>query len=323
MGAMSEFLRWVVEPAVATQYDEMNQRCTDWVVSTNQRLAEAALPVRVMNLGTIWTVLFKEPGRYNWLLQYYLRAEGVTLSWVGTGRCLCSMDFTGDDYAALQAKLFDAASRMKNDGWWLTLDEHPERDKQMRTRLMKEMMGSLVRFPKPLQTFYAAVMQRKDDDHHASHNNRANQALHLLSSSVFVFCYVRIFSDLTTAMCWGLAALVVRQFGHVAIEPACHDEEKLLLGYTTRDKTLIVLGYLLIPVVDVVGAGVWSVGGFISQIDLVALHWFRWTVFVVALRVAYLTWKHDILISMIWLVKLITDPVTDIITYFPRRPQRA
>ena len=61
MGAMSEFLRWVVEPAVATQYDEMNQRCAGWVRSTNQRLAEASLPVRVMNLGTIWTVLFKEP----------------------------------------------------------------------------------------------------------------------------------------------------------------------------------------------------------------------------------------------------------------------
>ena len=54
---------------------------------------------------------------------------------------------------------------------------------------MKEVMGSLVRLPKPLETFYAAVMQRKHDDHHASHNNRANQALHLLSSSVFVFCY--------------------------------------------------------------------------------------------------------------------------------------
>ena len=41
-------------------------------------------------------MLFKEPGRYNWLLQYYLRAEGITLSWVGTGRCLVSMDFTAD-----------------------------------------------------------------------------------------------------------------------------------------------------------------------------------------------------------------------------------
>ena len=59
----------------------------------------------------MWTVLFTEPGRYNWLLQYYLRAEGVTLSWVGTGRCLSSMDFTEEDYEALRAKLVDAARR--------------------------------------------------------------------------------------------------------------------------------------------------------------------------------------------------------------------
>src|SRR5262249_53482455 len=88
MGAMNEFLRWVVEPTAAQLYREMNERCAQWVQATNRRLADASLPVRVVHLGTVWTVLFTEPGRYNWLLQYYLRAEGVTLSWVGTGRCL-------------------------------------------------------------------------------------------------------------------------------------------------------------------------------------------------------------------------------------------
>ena len=67
-------------------------------------------PVRVVNLGTVWTVLFKEPSRFNWLLQYYLRAEDVTLSWVGTGRCLVSMDFTDADYRALQQRLIAAAT---------------------------------------------------------------------------------------------------------------------------------------------------------------------------------------------------------------------
>ena len=70
--------------------------------------------------ATIWTVLFKEPSRYNWLLQYYLRAEGVTLSWVGTGRCLSSMDFTDADYHALADGASSSAARqMKRDGWWL------------------------------------------------------------------------------------------------------------------------------------------------------------------------------------------------------------
>jgi glutamate-1-semialdehyde 2,1-aminomutase len=323
MGAMNEFLNWVTQPATARLYEESNQRCAEWVRSTNETLAESALPLRVVNLATVWTVLFKEPSRFNWLLQYYLRAEGVTLSWVGTGRCLSSMDFTGADYQELLTKLLNAAHKMKSDGWWLTAAEYPGREKTMRARLMREMLGSLVQLPQPLVSFYSEVMQRKRDDHHASHSNGVNQFFHLLSSSTFIYCYILAFSDLTTAMCLGLAALFVRQFGHAILEPPCHDKEKLLLGYNTRNKTLIVLGYLLIPVFNLLQASSWTGQALTSMIAPIALHWFFWTLAVVLGRVAYLMWKHDFRISMIWFVKLITDPVTDIFAYFPRWPQRA
>ena len=59
------------------------------------------------------------------------------------------------------------------------------------------------------------------------------------------------------------------------------------------------------------------------MIGAIALNWFLWTVLVVLGRVIYLVWKHDLRMSMIWFVKLITDPVTDIFAYFPRWPQRA
>src|SRR5208283_3888735 len=118
MGAMNEFLKWLVDPATAQIYDDTKQRCEDWVRATNEQLAGLSLPVRVVHLATVWTVLFKEPSRYNWLLQYYLRAEGVTLSWVGTGRCMNSLDFAPDDYRELQDKLVNAADTMKHDGWW-------------------------------------------------------------------------------------------------------------------------------------------------------------------------------------------------------------
>jgi len=319
MGAMNEFLHWAVETTTAGEYAAVNQRCTAWVQSTNVQFANAGLPVRVVNLGTVWTVLFKEASRYDWLLQYYLRAEGVTLSWVGTGRCLSSMDFSDEDYRTLQVKLLEAAAAMKRDGWWLTLSEYPEKEKRMRTGLVRDVVGSLVPVPKPLRGFYAAVMQRKEDDHHASHNNWMNQYLHLVSSSVFIYCYAIVMFDLTRAMFLGLASLFVRQFGHAILEPACHEEEKLLLGYNTRNKTLIVLGYVLIPLFLMAQAGVWSLRGFISLADPIALQWFRWTGVVVFGRVLFLTWQHDFRIAMIWFVKLVTDPFTDIVAYFPRR----
>jgi glutamate-1-semialdehyde 2,1-aminomutase len=323
MGAMNEFLRWIEAPDTAEIYQRSNRRCAAWVNSTNTVLAREGLPLRVVNLGTVWTVLFKESSRYNWLLQYYLRAEGLTLSWVGTGRCLASMDFTLADYRSLHTKVVTAASHMQRDGWWPTVTELPHKDLIMRRRLLREVVDSLVPTPAPVRTFYAAVMKRKDDDHHASHNHALNQYIHLVSSSVFIYCYAILFMDLTRAMMLGLASLFVRQIGHAVIEPACHDEEALLLGYTTPNKTLIVLAYLAIPIVLIARAHAWSLSGVVSLADPIALQWFRWTLVVVLGRVAYLTWKHDLGIALIWLVKLVTDPFTDVVTYFPRRAQRA
>jgi glutamate-1-semialdehyde 2,1-aminomutase len=316
MGAMNEFLRWVTQPAAARQYDEAKDRCARWVRSTNEKLAEQSLPLRVVHLATVWTVLFKAPSRYNWMLQYYLRAEGLTLSWVGTGRCLSSMDFSDSDYQELQVKLLNAARKMNSDGWWLSEEQLPGRDKIMRSNLIWEMVGSLVRIPKPLKTFYSEVMQRKHDDHLASHSNLVNQVFHLLSSSVFIYCYVVSFWDLTQAMFLGLAALFVRQFGHAILEPPCHDREKTLLGYNTRNKTLIVLGYLLIPIIQLVRTGSVSLTALASISSTVALQWFLFTLAVVFGRVILLVWEYDFRTSMLWFIKLITDPFTDILAYY-------
>jgi len=318
MGAMNEFLRWVTKPQTQQLYDDANQRCTDWATAVNKVFAETALPLRVVNLATVWTILFQQPGRYNWLLQYYLRAEGVMLSWVGTGRCLSNMAFAQGHYEELQAKLVAAASRMKQDGWWLEGLEQPGRRKAMKSRLMWEMVGSLVQVPKPLQSFYAEVMRRKHDDHVASHSHPLNQLFHLLSSSVFIYCYVLIFTDLTTAVSASLAALFVRQFGHAIVEPPCHDKEELLLGFNTPSKTMIVSAYCLIPVGNMIAVGSWTFAGLVERIPAIAEQWFGLTLVVVLGRVAYLAWLHDFRISMIWFVKLITDPFTDILAYLPR-----
>jgi glutamate-1-semialdehyde 2,1-aminomutase len=318
MGAMNEFLRWVVTPDAAERYAEMNGRCAEWALETNRELAHAALPIRVMALGTVWTVLFTEPARYNWLLQYYLRAEGLTLSWVGTGRCLCSMDFRPKDYEALRAKLVDAARQMKADGWWLTAQEHPGREKSMRTSLVREIAGSVVRVPSPVRAFYAEVMRRKKDDHHASHSNAINQLFHIVSSSAFLVCYGLVFYDLTVAMWASLAALFLRQFGHAVLEPPCHDKEEALLGYNTRNKSLILGTYLLIPVAYLAQAGSWSGQTLKAIAPSVAEAWLVWTAVVVGGRVAYLAVRQGLRLSAVWFVKLVTDPVTDIIAYTPQ-----
>jgi len=323
MGAMNEFLRWVAESSTATEYAEMNERCAGWVLSTNRRLAADGLPLRLVHLGTVWTVLFTEPGRYNWLLQYYLRAEGVTLSWVGTGRCLSNMDFTEKDYDDLQTKLLRAAHAMKTDGWWPTGAEHPGRERNMRTKLLREVLGSLVRVPRPVQTFYTEVMRRKKDDHHASHSDLTNQLFHIISSSVFLGCYALAFWDLTTAMWAGLGALFLRQMGHAILEPPCHDKEALLLGFDTRNKTLILGAYLAIPVVHLLRAPAFTADVLRPIMGTIAQQWFLWTLAVVLGRVLYLIWAHNLWLALVWFIKLVTDPLTDIAAYSPRYLRRS
>ena len=182
-------------------------------------------------------------------------------------------------------------------------------------------MRSVLHVPVPVSTFYRSVMRRKEDDHHASHNDAANQSLHLVSSSVFVISYLLAFSNLTLAMWLGVPALLVRQFGHAVLEPACHDAEALLLGYNTRNKTMILFSYLLVPFADLVAKGAWDWEQFLAIAPLIARQWYWFTLAVVFGRVAFLTWRHDFRTALIWFVKLVTDPFTDLMSYRPWRTE--
>jgi glutamate-1-semialdehyde 2,1-aminomutase len=320
MGAMREFLSWLCDSDTPQRYRSANERCSAWIRSLNAELADAALPIRVVNLGTVWTVLFKEPSRYNWLLQYYLRAEGLTLSWVGTGRCLCSMDFGDGEYRELSSRILEAARQLQSDGWWPTEQDDPGREGRMRMRLVRELATSLIPVPALLKAFVSEVMQRKHDDHEASHGNAVNQFFHLISSSVFIYCYgaLMLAGDVTQAMWLGLPALFLRQLGHAVFEPPCHDKEASLLGFSTRSKTLIVGTFLAIPIVHAIVGALKGWPAWVAFAAAIGWHWLAFTLLVVFGRVAYLIWKHGIWSSSVWFVKLVTDPFSDVVAYSPR-----
>ncbi len=315
MGTMNEFLRWSMTPEAEQDYSALEQRMETWVGEANESFVAADLPIRIEHLSTIWTIEFTQPSRFHWLLQYYMRAEGIALSWVGTGRCLVSMDYTEAEFAALTAKLHRAASRMRDDKWWLSEAEQPDRAKATRRGVVKDMVGSMV--PGTLSDFYSEVMRRKHDDHEASHSDRTNQFLHLVSSSVFIYCYWLVFSDLVTAMWLGLGALFIRQIGHALIEPPCHDAEQLLLGFDTRSKSVIVAIYLLIPTVNILAAPNMAWATLLGPVaSSVAVQWFYFTAMVIFGRVLLLIRRHGFKNAMVWFVKLITDPFTDIKAYY-------
>ena len=55
----------------------------------------------------------------------------------------------------------------------------------------------------------------------------------------------------------------------------------------------------------------------------VAEQWLLWTALVVGGRVAYLVWLHGARLALVWFVKLVSDPLTDLAAYSPRFLQMA
>src|SRR5262249_34927447 len=114
MAAMNEFLRRIEEPAIRESY-----RCADVVwnrraAALNDELGRRNLPVQVANLTSVWTVRYTTPSRYHWMFQYYLRAEGLALSWIGTGRLIFSHAYSDADFAVVAERFLRAAEAMRD-----------------------------------------------------------------------------------------------------------------------------------------------------------------------------------------------------------------
>jgi glutamate-1-semialdehyde 2,1-aminomutase len=139
MTAMNEFLQALDTAEVRALYRDIDTVWDGRVARLNNRLSEAGLPVAVANLSSIWTIRYLSPSRYNWMLQYYLRAEGLALSWVGTGRLIFSLNYTDADFDAVCDRFVAAAEAMNRDGWWW---HNPAlTNKLIRRRILKEMIS--------------------------------------------------------------------------------------------------------------------------------------------------------------------------------------
>jgi len=136
MAAMNEFLRCLQTAEVNALYGDLDRTWDTRADLLNRRLAAEGLPIEVANMSSIWTVCYTQPSRYNWMLQYYLRMQGLALSWIGTARLIFSLNYTDTDFATVADRFVAAAKTMRDDGW----NTPALTNKTIKRRILREMI---------------------------------------------------------------------------------------------------------------------------------------------------------------------------------------
>jgi glutamate-1-semialdehyde 2,1-aminomutase len=144
MGAMNVFLKHLASNDVQAMYQGLDEVWNARAALLNQSLAAKDIPVKVVNMSSIWTVLYTQPACYNWLFQHYLRLEGLALSWVGTGRLIFSINYSDDDFQAVVNRFVRAGENMQRDGWWWARTGLT--NKSIKRRVLGEMLRTRFKF---------------------------------------------------------------------------------------------------------------------------------------------------------------------------------
>jgi hypothetical protein len=180
-----------------------------------------------------------------------------------------------------------------------------------------------------MNNFLRALETQRWDDHRYYHHSRINQSLHLLSAVSFLCSYVLLFTDPAAAALVGwLVAMVSRQVGHFFFEPKGYDEvnqatheykEEIKVGYNLRRKIVLLGIWAVSPLalyVDPTLLGIFEPhAGPADFLHHISVLWIAIGLGGVLFRTVHLFFLKDVQTGLVWLTKILTDPLHDIKLY--------
>jgi uncharacterized membrane protein HdeD (DUF308 family) len=181
-----------------------------------------------------------------------------------------------------------------------------------------------------MHNFLEALQTQRWDDHRYYHHSRINQSLHLLSALSFLTAYVLLFTNPAAAALVGwLVAMVSRQTGHFFFEPKGYDvindathehKEEIKVGYNLQRKVVLLTIWALSPGILWIQPGLFGLftpaTSFAEVVTQVGQIWLWVGLGGLVFRTVHLFFLRDVQTGLVWITKIVTDPLHDIKLYW-------
>lgn len=178
-------------------------------------------------------------------------------------------------------------------------------------------------------TFFEELREQRWDDHRHYHQSRVNQSLHLLSACCFLVSYALIpISPIAAALLGWVVAMWIRQIGHFFFEPRGYDtinkitfadKEAIKVGFNLKRKVVLLAAWLTIPAVLWLSPSLFGTvrahAGWPEYLDRVGVAWLWLAACGLLARTVWLCATRNVQTGVVWLTKIFTDPVHDILLY--------
>ena len=180
-----------------------------------------------------------------------------------------------------------------------------------------------------MKDFLETLQTQRWDDHRYYHHDRINQSLHLVSALSFVLAYVWLFIDpVVSALIAWLVSMTTRQAGHFFFEPHDYDtvnqathayKEDIKVGYNLRRKVVLMGLWAFSPLVVWGDPTVFGLFSPFTTWEEFARHvgaiWLALGAAGLLFRAAQLLVQQDSRTAVVWVTKILTDPLHDIWLY--------
>lgn len=181
-----------------------------------------------------------------------------------------------------------------------------------------------------MKSFFKDLQVQRFDDHRYYHHSRINQSLHLLSAVSFLVAYAMLFINPPVAalLAW-LVSMVSRQAGHFFFEPKGYDhinqathefKEEIKVGYNLQRKVVLMGIWALSPVLLWAQPTLFGLmqpyQSFNEFVLNVGWMWLWIGVAGLLFRMAQLFVLQNVQTGIVWVCKILTDPVHDIMLYY-------